>query len=104
MELYRKASIGTALDNALDDLITAQTITMPVADKIKLQYDRSLIKVMNENLKNKLTFKGKCKTFNELDHVRKFVLEDVNMQIDAGTKINVKNVKLVACDAKVLDE
>ena len=101
MELYRNASIGSALQDALDELIESQQISREMAKKINLQFDRSLHKVMSEQLTNQVRFKANCKTFNELDNIRRFQLNDMELTLD-GEQVKVQSMKLVACDSKIV--
>eukprot|EP00041_Stephanoeca_diplocostata_P006701 m.91611 g.91611 ORF g.91611 m.91611 type:complete len:106 (-) comp16501_c0_seq2:322-639(-) len=104
MELYRVVSIGSALSDALDELIQSQQLTQELAEKIKMQFDRSLNKVMSTKLKNKASFKAHCKTFNQFEHVHKYRFDKVTVSLDKETKLEADGMKLVACDAKVVPD
>ena len=56
-ELYRSASIGLALQDALDDLISDNLIEPQLAMKICANYDKAFAELIAERIKTRLSFK-----------------------------------------------
>jgi hypothetical protein len=98
--LYRKASIGTSLLSALNELVDTNRISAELKDDIVQQFDESISTVLTDKLNNSITFKGHCKVFKQPEPaVRNFYLENTKFKID-GTEINVDYVNIVACEAQ----
>ena len=51
------SSIGTALADTLDDLISSRRIEPQLAMKIMTTFDESIAKVLNEKVKARMSFK-----------------------------------------------
>lgn len=56
-ELYRATSIGTALADTLDDLISSRRIEPQLAMRIMSNFDQSIAQVLNEKVKARMNFK-----------------------------------------------
>jgi hypothetical protein len=56
-EFYRGSSIGMALTDSLDELITSGSITPQLAMKVLQQFDKTLADVMVKQVKTKTTLK-----------------------------------------------
>ncbi|MCO5612549.1 hypothetical protein L7F22_066817 [Adiantum nelumboides] len=56
-ELYRKASIGTSLNDALDELVTNGSLPPLLAVKVLMQFDKSMNDALQTKIKSKVTFK-----------------------------------------------
>ncbi|KAF7367173.1 Transcription initiation factor IIA gamma subunit [Mycena sanguinolenta] len=56
-EFYRGSSIGMALTDSLDELITSGAITPQLAMKVLQQFDKSLADTMVKQVKAKVTLK-----------------------------------------------
>lgn len=54
---YGYSSIGMALTDTLDDLISARRIEPQLAMKILANFDRSITEVLAEKVRSRLTFK-----------------------------------------------
>ena len=55
--IYQHTSLGMALTDTLDDLITERRIEPQLAIKILANFDRSITEVLAEKVKARLTFK-----------------------------------------------
>ncbi|KAH8831984.1 transcription initiation factor IIA gamma subunit [Flagelloscypha sp. PMI_526] len=71
-ELYRGSSIGMALTDSLDELITSGAITPQLAMKVLQQFDKSLADSLVKHVKTKTTLKGHLKTYRLCDDVWTF--------------------------------
>mmetsp|Transcript_13443 Transcript_13443/g.34448 ORF Transcript_13443/g.34448 Transcript_13443/m.34448 type:complete len:104 (-) Transcript_13443:111-422(-) len=99
MELYRNSSVGLALSDALDEMITMQQISPALEEKIKAQFDISVARILKSELKNKVTFKATCHTYNKLESVHRYCFSDIKVKLDGSTVLHAAgNTKLVACD------
>jgi transcription initiation factor TFIIA small subunit len=56
-ELYRGTSIGIALADTLDDLISSRRIEPQLAMRIMSNFDQSIAQVLNEKVKARVSFK-----------------------------------------------
>ena len=95
-----------ALTDALDEMVTSGELTPMIAMKILLEFDNSIVKEL-ELVKEKTTIKGHLHTYRFCDNVWTFILEDVSFktvnQSNIIEEIHVEQVKVVACDSKILD-
>ncbi|KAH7352117.1 hypothetical protein KP509_19G030600 [Ceratopteris richardii] len=98
-ELYRKASIGTSLTDALDELVTNGSITPLLAVKVLMQFDKSMNEALQTKVKTKVSFKGHLHTYRYYDNTWTFLLEKANFKRESEI-IQVDLVKIIACDAK----
>lgn len=99
-ELYRRSSIGTALVEALDKLISDGLMEPQVAIRILGQYDRVISEQLRESVRARLTMKGHLQTYRCCDDVWTFIVKDVIFKLDDGEVINADNIKIVACNSK----
>ncbi|KAI0022304.1 transcription initiation factor IIA [Xylariomycetidae sp. FL0641] len=100
-ELYRRSSVGGALTDTLDDLITDGSIDPQLAMKILANFDRAITEVLQEKVRSRLTFKGSLHTYRFCDEVWTFQLKNVTFKMDNGGQIvSADKVKIVSCTAK----
>jgi hypothetical protein len=57
-------SVGSALTDTLDDLISEQRLEPQLAIKILLNYDRAISEILGDKVKARLTFKVGLKLLN----------------------------------------
>merc|ERR1712080_311588 len=115
-EIYRRATIGTTLADALDSLITDQQIQPQLANKILNNFDRVISDLLKSELgiaKSKLTFKGDLHTYRFCDDVWTFIIKNVLIKLtdvsNSGDMLNdnelsVDRFKIVACNARKAGE
>ncbi|WWC86912.1 transcription initiation factor IIA subunit 2 [Kwoniella dendrophila CBS 6074] len=100
-EFYRGSSIGTALTDALDELITQGDIPPQLAMRVLQQFDKSLTECLQKGVKNKTTIKGHLATYRLCDDVWTFVIKDPQFKMEgSGTQaetVTAPKVKIVAC-------
>lgn len=113
-ELYRRSTIGSALADALDTLISDEKIQPQLAMRILNNFDR----IVSENLKaerglckSKLTFKGDLHTYRFCDDVWTFIIKNVLIKMTdiSNNDINdsdiaVEKFKIVACNSRKAGE
>jgi len=100
-ELYRRSSIGMALTDTLDDLISERRIEPQLAMKILANFDRSITEVLAEKVKARLTFKGHLDTYRFCDEVWTFLIKDVTFKMENSSQtVQADKVKIVSCNAK----
>ncbi|RKF73885.1 Transcription initiation factor IIA subunit 2 [Golovinomyces cichoracearum] len=104
-ELYRRSSIGMALTDTLDDLISDRRIEPQLAMKILANFDRSITEVLAEKVKARLTFKGHLDTYRFCDEVWTFLIKDVTFKMENSSQtVQADKVKIVSCNSKRLGE
>lgn len=115
-EIYRRATIGTTLADALDSLITDQQIQPQLANKILNNFDRvisDLLKSEQGIAKSKLTFKGDLHTYRFCDDVWTFIIKNVIIKLTDvsntsdmlnDSELSVDRFKIVACNARKAGE
>ncbi|KAI7284801.1 hypothetical protein KC345_g2098 [Hortaea werneckii] len=116
-ELYRGTSIGLALADTLDDLISSRRIEPQLAMRIMSHFDARIAEVLGEKVKARLTFKVGCvsknpaslgtvpcwghlDTYRFCDEVWTFILKDVKFKMDNAHQAEAERVKIVACQSK----
>ncbi|EPE25965.1 Transcription factor IIA (TFIIA), beta-barrel [Glarea lozoyensis ATCC 20868] len=100
-ELYRRSSIGMALTDTLDDLISDRRIEPQLAMKILANFDRSITEALAEKVKARLTFKGHLDTYRFCDEVWTFLIKDVTFKMDNQTQpVTAEKIRIVSCNAK----
>jgi len=100
-ELYRRSSVGTALTDTLDDLITENRIDPQLAMKILANFDRAITEVLQEKVRSRLTFKGSLDTYRFCDEVWTFQLKNITFKMENGSQVvSADKVKIVSCTAK----
>ncbi|CAL3967299.1 probable TFIIA subunit [transcription initiation factor] [Rhynchosporium agropyri] len=100
-ELYRRSSIGMALTDTLDDLISERRIEPQLAMKILANFDRSITEVLADKVKARLTFKGHLDTYRFCDEVWTFLIKDVTFKMENSSQtVQADKVKIVSCNSK----
>ncbi|TKA33781.1 Transcription initiation factor IIA subunit 2 [Salinomyces thailandicus] len=103
-ELYRGTSIGIALADTLDDLISSRRIEPQLAMKIMSNFDAKIAAVLGEKVKARMSFKGHLDTYRFCDEVWTFILKDVKFKMDNAAQTEAERVKIVACQTKEKQE
>ncbi|ODM97976.1 Transcription initiation factor IIA subunit 2 [Orchesella cincta] len=99
-QLYRNTTLGHTLQESLDELIQYNQVPAPLANKILLQFDKSMSNALSARVKSRVTFKAdKLDTYRFCDNVWTFLLKDVEFK-DVHEVARVQTVKIVACDGK----
>jgi len=96
-EFYRGSSIGMALTDSLDELITSGSITPQLAMKVLQQFDKSLADTMVKQVKNKTTLKGHLHTYRLCDDVWTFIVKDASFKMESNDLVNAPKIKIIAC-------
>ncbi|RPA79138.1 transcription initiation factor IIA small subunit [Ascobolus immersus RN42] len=100
-ELYRQSSIGAALTDALDTLISDHRISPQLAMKILNNFDRVIAEVLSKNVDATLTFKGNLDTYRFCDEVWTFLLKNVKFKFQRQQEeVLAEKVKIVSCSSK----
>ncbi|CAF0740483.1 unnamed protein product [Brachionus calyciflorus] len=104
-EVYRTISLGTALQETLDEFVQSNQIKDKMAKRIFQQYDRSISKVFQSQIKNKVHFKSKLDIYRNCDNVWTLLFNGIEItftdQQNQSIKLGQENkVKIVACEAK----
>ncbi|KAK3239546.1 hypothetical protein CYMTET_50534 [Cymbomonas tetramitiformis] len=82
-QLYRASSIGTALQDALDEMVQDDDspLSPELAMKTVMQFDKAMNELLAERVKSKLNFKGHLHTYRFCDNVWQFILEDAEFKL-----------------------
>ncbi|ODN85264.1 transcription initiation factor IIA subunit 2 [Cryptococcus wingfieldii CBS 7118] len=100
-EFYRNSSIGTALTDALDELITQGDIPPQLAMRVLQQFDKSVTDSLQQKVKAKTTIKGHLSTYRLCDDVWTFVVKEPQFKMEgigAGSEmVTGPKIKIVAC-------
>lgn len=113
-ELYRRSSIGSALADALDTLISDEKIQPQLAMRILGNFDRivsEILKAERGMCKAKITFKGDLHTYRFCDDVWTFIIKNVMIKMTdtSNNDLNdsefaVDKFKIVACNSRKAGE
>ncbi|KAB5588131.1 Pheromone B alpha 3 receptor [Ceratobasidium theobromae] len=97
-EFYRGSSIGIALTDSLDELITSGSITPQLAMKVLAQFDKSLADTLVKHVKVKTNLKqGHLSTYRLCDEVWTFIVKNANFKMESNEVVNAQKIKIVAC-------
>ncbi|KAL5118153.1 Transcription initiation factor IIA subunit 2 [Pleosporales sp. CAS-2024a] len=99
-ELYRRSSLGGALTDTLDHLITERRIEPQLAMKILINFDKAVADGLAEKVKTRLTFKGHLDTYRFCDDVWTFIIKDITFKLDNSNQVHADRVKIVSCTSK----
>lgn len=79
-QLYRRTSIGIALTDALDELVSSGQVdpqlalkvlaNVPSQNNVNVQFDKAITDELANNVKSRLTFKVSILWDNKADHDR----------------------------------
>lgn len=99
-QLYRNTTLGHTLQESLDELVQYSQIPPSLANRVLLQFDKSMNNALSTRVKARVTFKAeKLDTYRFCDNVWTFLLKDVEFK-DSQELAKVESVKVVACDGK----
>ncbi|GFZ47713.1 Transcription initiation factor IIA subunit 2 [Saitozyma sp. JCM 24511] len=102
-EFYRGSSIGTALTDSLDELITQGDIPPQLAMRVLQQFDKSLTESLQKGVKTKTNVKGHLATYRLCDDVWTFVVKDPQFKMEgtgsSAEMVTAPRIKIVACKA-----
>jgi transcription initiation factor TFIIA small subunit len=98
-ELYRRSSIGLALTDALDELISDGKVDPQLAMKVLSHFDRCITDTLSSGVKSRLSFKGHLDTYRFCDEVWTFVIADARFKFE-GEQVSADRIKIVACNSK----
>ncbi|EMF09447.1 transcription initiation factor iia small chain [Sphaerulina musiva SO2202] len=93
-------SIGLALADTLDDLISSRRIEPQLAMRIMANFDQHIATVLGDKVKARMTFKGHLDVYRFCDEVWTFVIKDVKFKMDNAHQMDAEKVKIVACQSK----
>ncbi|KAL7421848.1 Transcription initiation factor IIA subunit 2 [Cryptotrichosporon argae] len=100
-EFYRGSSIGTALTDSLDELITAGDIPPQLAMRVLQQFDKSLTECLQKGVKAKTNVKGHLSTYRLCDDVWTFVVKNPQFRMEGQSSsselVTAPKIKIVAC-------
>ncbi|ORY92162.1 transcription initiation factor IIA, gamma subunit, helical domain-domain-containing protein [Syncephalastrum racemosum] len=99
-ELYRRSSIGMALTDSLDELITTGHINPQLAMRVLSTFDKSISEALAQLVRNKANVKGHLHTYRFCDDVWTFIIENPNFKFEQQDTVSAEKVKIVACNAK----
>ncbi|KAK5017715.1 Transcription initiation factor IIA subunit 2 [Cryomyces antarcticus] len=100
-ELYRRSSIGIALSDTLDDMISSRRIEPQLALRIMQHFDKAFTEVVAEKVKQRMSFKGHLDTYRFCDEVWTFIIKDINFKLDNNSNtVHADRVKIVSCSSK----
>lgn len=112
-----KRSVGGALTDTLDTLITERRIEPQLAMRILANFDKAVADVLADKVKARLTFKVRClqhcipadkgshaqghlDTYRFCDDVWTFIIKDINFKLDNNQQVHADRVKIVSCNTK----
>ncbi|KAJ9067568.1 Transcription initiation factor IIA subunit 2 [Entomophthora muscae] len=81
-ELYRSSTLGMALTDSLDELITSGQINPQLAMKVLTQFDKSVTEALGAQVKSRASFKGHLHTYRFCDDVWTFIIENPTFRFE----------------------
>lgn len=98
-EIYRECTLGRTLTNSLDEMVQSKEMTPVMALRILLQFDKSMHRIISNEIRSRAIIKGRLSTYRFFDDVWTFVLKEVRLKIDEACVL-LDNIKIVACNSK----
>ncbi|KAK4705008.1 transcription initiation factor TFIIA small subunit, partial [Phenoliferia sp. Uapishka_3] len=104
-QIYRGSSLGKALFESLDELIQSGHINPQLAVKVLTQFDKTTSLALAAQSKSKCSAKSHLNTFNLVDDVWTFQLQNPTFKFEnnAETVVVPGKCKIVACKAGSLE-
>jgi len=103
-QLYRNTTLGSTLQETLDEFIQFQQIPADVAMKVLLQFDKVINNALAQKVRSRIAFKAeKLNTYRFCDNVWTFFMTDVEFR-EVQDFMAVDRLKIVACDGRGSDE
>ena len=99
-ELYRGTTIGTALTEALDELVREKKLTPALALQVLKEFDQELSDQLGAT-KNKLTLKGTLSTYRFCDEVWTFIIRGCSIKTEQES-LHAEKLKIVAVNSNSL--
>ncbi|GMP45678.1 hypothetical protein CsSME_00014124 [Camellia sinensis var. sinensis] len=102
-ELYRRSTIGMCLTETLDEMVSNGIMSPELAIQVLVQFDKSMTEALEAQVKSKVTIKGHLHTYRFCDNVWTFILQGASFKTEESQE-TVGQVKIVACDSKLLTQ
>lgn len=97
-EFYRESMIGKALQEAIEEKLKRNELTIVQAKTILEKFDSTIPAVFNRIVQTNISFKGHVSSYNHVDGVWKFSTKNFSMTVN-NEMVRSEFVKIVACDA-----
>ncbi|XP_051228459.1 transcription initiation factor IIA subunit 2-like [Lolium perenne] len=101
LEIYRSASIGRALTDALGEMVSSGKLDPLLALQVLLHFDESMGAALENLVTSTVHFKGNLRTYRYCDSVWTFNLKDVTFR-NGDISEDIGKLKIVACDSNLL--
>ncbi|CAI5445741.1 unnamed protein product [Caenorhabditis angaria] len=100
--LYRRTTLGTALEQTLSDMQEEGLIPTQLCGKIMSQFDKSMHRALERIAKEKTIFMAEqLLAYRFCDNVWTFILRDVSFKDPQRSIENpIDKLKIVACDGR----
>ncbi|GAA5876752.1 hypothetical protein JCM8115_002029 [Rhodotorula mucilaginosa] len=98
-QIYRRSALGSALVEALDELIQSGHINPQLALQTLNQFDKSASQALTKDVKAKATVKAHLSTYRHLEDVWTFVLDKPTFKLENNgeTVTAPAKCRIVAC-------
>jgi len=98
-EIYRATTLGSSLQEALEEMAYEGKLNFAVNDKILKLFDNEMNVALTTKTKTKMHFNGRIKHYRLCDSVWTFVIENVTFS-EMQNYLGCKKLRIVCCDAK----
>ena len=97
-ELYRRSSVGTALADTLDELVSQHRIEPQLAFKMMITFNKVAAEVLKEKNKARMKLKGHLEDYRFCEDVWTLWVKRVNLKVDnkSNDSISADKLKIVA--------
>ncbi|GAA6030976.1 hypothetical protein JCM8097_008965 [Rhodosporidiobolus ruineniae] len=98
-QIYRRSSLGSALVEALDELINSGHINPQLALQTLNQFDKSASQALGKEVKAKTTVKAHLNTYRLCDEVWTFILQNPTFKLENNSEVVTApgKCRIVAC-------
>ncbi|KAI8870719.1 transcription initiation factor IIA, gamma subunit [Ramicandelaber brevisporus] len=101
-EIYRRTTLGNALTDALDELVTHSYLTPQLAIRVLVHFDRAFADALSHRVKTRTTLKGKLRTYRHCDDVWTLIVKNITFKIE-GENVKADHMKIVSCSVRNKD-
>lgn len=98
MAIYRKTTLGLALTDTLDEMVSTGNISDALMESVLKQFDKSFREAFADKVNSSpVKFRYKVDSYRFLDHVWTFHLTNVTFHLGADS-VQTDKLKIVAID------
>lgn len=93
--IYRTSSIGIALADALDEMVSSGRLEPQLANKVMQSFDKGAAQVLARRVRARIpSMRGRLDTYNDIEGAFTLVVKDVRIKLGDNTEMEVEKMKI----------